>query len=194
MGLELKDVEVTIFKMDSHYDANFGSWIRNEKNAAVIGHHLNKYIDEYSPCDFIVVLKWIVRSWTLRSIILLSRSMMLQDIQSMSNSRKNDTYTQFRNRISILSGLIYTWNNFFTTEFLITFAKGLEIHQKCSLFVNTLSYFENERSRALIGLLCEKTEKRIKDVLLRAFLSKRAQKRHSKRKAGGDLLKAFLIL
>lgn len=193
MSLELRDVEATIFKMDNHYDANFGSWIRNEKNAAVVGYHLNKYIDDYNPCDFIVVVKWIVRSWTLRSIIVLSKSMASHDIQHMDNSRKSETYRQLRNRVCILSGLTYTWNSFFIVEFLTAFSKGFSTQQKCKFFVNLLSYFSLDRNKVLIGMLSEKVEQGVCDILVRAFVDRKPRAVRRKRRIHGELVAAFHV-
>lgn len=81
MVLSLDDIERRIFLMDSKYDANFGDWIRNEDNARIVGYHLRKYIDDYSSEDFIVALKWIVKDWTLRNIIVLVQKMIIDDFE-----------------------------------------------------------------------------------------------------------------
>lgn len=190
MVLELNDVEITICKMDNHYNANFGSWIRNERNAAIIGHHLKKYIDDYNPCDFIVVLKWIVRSWTLRSIIIVAKSMFSDDIQSMSNSRKSEMYPYFKNRICVLSGLVFTWNNYFVAEFLSAFSRGMDISQKCKLLLSVLSYFDDEKKKALIALLDERAEKKLSNVLARVSANKRPTRSPLSNK---DLHAAFAV-
>ncbi|KAG0437886.1 hypothetical protein DMUE_3424 [Dictyocoela muelleri] len=85
MVLSLDDFENRIYNMDSKYDANFGDWIRNEDNARIVGYHLRKYIDDYSTEDFIVALKWIVKDWTLRNIIVLVQKMIFEDFESMKD-------------------------------------------------------------------------------------------------------------
>lgn len=192
MTLSLDDIEITIYKMDKHYDANFGIWVRNEKNAAIVGYHLNKYIDDYNTSDFIVVIKWIVRSWTLRSIIILSKSMVLYDIQNMSNSRKSENYKNFKSRTCILSGLIYTWSNIFIVEFLLAFSKNLNTQQKCKFFVNMLVYFENSKKQILIKLINSKTENKVRNVLSRAFTYNKKNKGRS-RGINKDIMFAFSV-
>lgn len=89
MVLSLNEVEDRINLMDCKYDANFGDWIRNEENSRIIGYHLKKYIDDYPVSDFIVVLKWIVKDWTLRSIILLCQKMIISDIENFNEKEIN---------------------------------------------------------------------------------------------------------
>lgn len=189
MVLKLNDIEITISRMDGHYDANFGTWIRNEKNAAMIGHHLSKYIDDYQSCDFIVVLKWIVRSWTLRSIIILTRN-MLEDIKFLSNSRKKEA-KQFRSRISILAGLIYTWNALFISEFFLSFMKNFCESEKCKLVANVFFYFEKEKINEVACGMEKKIERRVYDVIKK--IESRKEGKSFRKEMQKELEEAFLI-
>lgn len=189
MVLKLSDIELTITRMDAHYDANFGTWIRNEKNAALIGHHLSKYIDDYQCCDFIVVLKWIVRSWTLRSIIILSKN-MLEDVKYLNNSRKKGNKA-FKTRIVILTGLVYTWNSLFVSEFFISFLKNLSYGQKCKILTNVFFYFDREKTKEVLESMKYKIDKEITDRLTKidSYLSRKNIRKEMKK----GLEEAFLI-
>lgn len=175
MSLKLSDVDLTVKLMDEHYDANFGSWIRNERNAAVVGFHLHKYIEDYNICDFIVVVKWIVRSWTLRSIIILSKAMVIEDIKSMSNRKKGESYKSFRIRMVALSGLIYTWNNLFIIEFMNSLSKDMDNKEQTKFIANLLIYFDKEKMVEIMCLVGNKFGKDIEELLSR-MLKKRSKK------------------
>lgn len=176
MGLDLNDVETTISGMDLHYDANFGTWIRTEKNASIIGHHLKKYIDDYHISDFIVVLKWIMRTWTLRSIIILMRSMM------------SDLKNSFRHRILIINGLFYTWNNIFIAEFVIAMTKEMNVDEKCMFYANVFRCFDNNKNEMILQMVADKVENKVKRVLKSVYGKKR-----NKIRLNEDLVKAFIL-
>lgn len=189
MTLNLKDIEITISRMDAHYDANFGIWIRNEKNAALIGHHLSKYLDDYQCSDFIVVLKWIVRSWTLRSIIILSKN-MLDDTRFLTNSRKKGNKA-FKNRICILAGLIFTWNALFISEFLLSFLKNLDYGYKCKVVANVFFYFEKQKIYEVASNMNGKIDQEVVETMFR--VKSNIYKKNYKKEMKIELIEAFLI-
>ena len=82
MALCLKKIEQSINLMDETFDANFGDWIRNEDNCKIVGSNLKRYIEKYKISDFITVVKWIVKDWTLKSIILFSKKLIVDDLLS----------------------------------------------------------------------------------------------------------------
>ena len=80
MTKTLESIEESIRLMDSIYDANFGEWIRNEQNCKVVGQNIKKYIGKYDDSDFIMVIKWIVKEWTLKGIMQFTKKFITDDL------------------------------------------------------------------------------------------------------------------
>ncbi|EPR78904.1 hypothetical protein SLOPH_1708 [Spraguea lophii 42_110] len=156
MALTFKKIGETVYKMDSTYDANFGDWIRNEENSRIIGHHLSQYVDEYSVDDIILVLKWIVKDWTLRSIILLSRKMIIEDLMINKDKKK------ILKRIDIIKGLVETWNSIFISEFIISVIKTFTNEEKTEFIKVLLSTFEINKRKDILYQIKPKVDSDIK--------------------------------
>lgn len=162
MGLCLKKIEQTISMMDETYDANFGEWIKNEDNCKVVGLNLKKYIEKYKPSDFITVVKWIVKDWTLKSIILFSRKLIIEDLT-------HKTLEEYNVRIKILSGLVYTWNPIFISEFLLASTGEFTNDRKAEFFVALLRVFESRKLSEILAQIENKTDPELRNELIKRF-------------------------
>lgn len=173
MVLRLSDVEQNIKEMDTSYDANFGEWIRNEENARIVGYHLHKYIDFYSTSEIIIVTKWIVKDWTLRSIILLIKKMLIDELILNSfnmdfkyeKMKEKDYHMKFLRAINIVQGVIYTWNPLFMAEFLVSISKSFILSDKEKFLIKIFEGLESNKSKEIITYLDEKIEKEILEKL-----------------------------
>lgn len=180
MALTLDKIESVITNMDETYDANFGEWIRNEENCKIIAYHLKKYIIQYPSHDFVVVLKWIVKDWTLRSIIVLSKMMMVADIES-----------EFEKKIDILQGLVHTWHPAFISEFITSTCRLLDEPTKKIYIKKILENFETTRVQDILQEIGDKIEVCLKEIVLSEHtLNNQRAKSHKKK----QLLDAFNIL
>lgn len=180
MALTLEKIEKTITTMDKTYDANFGEWIRNEENCKIIAYHLKKYILEYPTHDFVVVLKWIVKDWTLRSIIILTKMMIITEIG-----------TSFDRKMDILQGLIFTWNPIFISEFVVSIIRMLNAPIKRAFILKLFEEFDKERVKAIIEQMGNKIDEGTKSALLKSISNTRKKKKSAKRKR---LLEAYNLL
>lgn len=158
MPLSIKQIDETISYMDETYDANFGSWIRNEDNCKIVGTNLKKYLNSYRESEFITVLKWVVRDWTLRSIILLSKKLIMEDISEY-----------YQRKIRILSGLVYTWNPIFVSEFILAVSMEIPLEQRIELMVSVLNVFESRKLSEILSQIEDKVDSRIRKELFKKF-------------------------
>ncbi|KAM0677862.1 hypothetical protein BDAP_001540 [Binucleata daphniae] len=145
--------------MDETYDANFGDWIRNEENARIVAHNLKKYVKEYSTDKFIVCLKYIVKDWTLRSIITLVKKIFdnNNDIYNLDNQS---------DMIEILQGLVYTWNSIFISEFVISLLKNQNISYKIKFCKVFFDCFTKSKIRQILVHMENKIEIQVKETIL----------------------------
>lgn len=157
--------------MDDTYDANFGEWIKNEENAKIVGFNLRKYINEYDTGKLIVVVKWVVKDWTLRSIISLIKRMLIDEVVNRNNVSKK--------RIAVIAGLIYTWNVMFIGEFLLAVFKMFDnVEQRIEFVEELLKDFEKEKIEELVKHVGTKIDGRIRASILQM---KGARKTRSKK-------------
>lgn len=180
MSLTLEKIEKVIASMDQDYDANFGEWIRNEVNAKIVAHHLKKYILEYPIHDFVIVLKWVVKDWTLRSIIILTKIMIINDIDD-----------SFDTKITILHGLIHTWHSAFISEFIISTSKMINETLRKIYMQRLLIDFEKERAELILKEIGDKMEHSVKETVLSEIDTNKTKKMGKKKK---KLYDAFNIL
>merc|ERR1712003_45773 len=180
MSLTLEKIEKSINAMDNTYDANFGDWIRNEDNCKIISHHLKKYTLEYPSHDFVVVLKWTVKDWTLRSIIILCKMMIVADIE-----------TAFDRKMEILQGLIFTWHPAFVAEFILSTSKMIRSTLKASYCSRLLEDFESDRVKIIIAEMGDKIDSELKESVVSILAECKTKKRCVKRKR---LIDAYQIL
>lgn len=162
MTLCLKKIEKTVNMMDETYDANFGEWIRNEDNCKIVGQNLRRYISNYKTSEFIVVVKWIVKDWTLKSIILFSKKLILDSLFDYSGE-------EYARRIQIVSGFIYTWNPIFIAEFLLATTMQMEVNQRVDIVARLLSVFEIKKLSEILSQIEGKTDQETKDLLVKKF-------------------------
>lgn len=162
MALTLKQITETINFMDETYDANFGEWIRNEDNCKIVGCNLKKYLENYRESEFITVVKWIVKDWTLKSIILFAKKMVIEDLFLS----ENELYAR---KVKILSGLIYTWNPIFTSEFLLACSAELTIAQRTDFIVCVLNVFDNKKLSEILSQIESKIDSKTKKELVKKF-------------------------
>jgi hypothetical protein len=167
MRLTLEQIEKSVGHMDETYDANFGEWIRNEDNARIVAYNMRKYVDSYKMSDFIVVVKWIVKDWTLKSIIIFAKKMLMEDIKSLSTARGEAERERYMKRIGMLSGLIFTWNPIFIAEFVISTTRGLSTNEKCKLLTNLLGVFEEGKLSDILSQLEPRIESKVHSELSR---------------------------
>lgn len=146
--LTIEKVEQSIEFMDLKYEANFGDWIQNEINSKTIGIYFRNYVKDNSIHDLVIVLKWIVKKWTLKSIINLCTNIL------MENGNSN-IYLSLK-KINICQGVIYTWNSEFCSEFVYCLSKNLKQIIKLRFFANIFSNFSDEKVNDIIILLKEK--------------------------------------
>ncbi|TBT99710.1 hypothetical protein CWI38_1401p0030 [Hamiltosporidium tvaerminnensis] len=165
MVLHNSDIDNTVCHMDETYDANFGEWIRNEENARIVGCNLKKYINEYQIADFVVVLKWIVKDWTLRSIIVLVKKMIVDDLYRSSK-------TEYKRRIQLIKELICTWNPIFICEFILSVTKNFTVSEKVKFITHLLSSIEKQKSTDIIYHLIDKLDPKVKNMIRRTLVDR----------------------
>lgn len=141
--------------MDDTYDANFGEWIRNEENARIVGYNLKKYLN-YDTSSIIVCIKWIVKDWTLRSIISLMRKMTLDEL--------NDNIYK---RLDIIAGVIFTWNTVFISEFLVAMLKGIKEEDRVVFAELLFKDFSKKRIEEVVKHAEGKIDKRVKECMMK---------------------------
>lgn len=151
MARSLKQIDETIDYMDKTYDANFCQWIKNEDNCKIVGNNLKKYLKSYKDSEFITVIKWVVKDWTLKSIIIFSKKLFLEDILELDQE-------QYAKRIKIISGLIYTWGPMFISEFLLTCTSEMKKNQKTDFLVNVLNIFDTKKLTEILIEIENKTD------------------------------------
>lgn len=162
MALTIKQISETIRFMDETYDANFEEWIKNEDNCKIVGCNLKKYIESYRESEFITVVKWIVKEWTLKSIILFAKKMIVDDLCSISAEL-------YARKAKILSGLIYTWSPIFTCEFLLSCTNELTISQQTDFIVCVLNVFDSKKLSEILSQIEGKVDVQTKKELIRKF-------------------------
>lgn len=86
----MEEIEHSINSMDSIYDANFGEWIRNENNCKIVGANIKKYMRVYKEADFLVVIKWIVKDWTLKNIITFTKKLITEELYTEKYTEEED--------------------------------------------------------------------------------------------------------
>lgn len=153
--LTLNKIAQTIIFMDETYDANFGEWIRNEENARIVGYNLKKYL-HYKIDDIILVLKWIVKDWTLRSIIILIKRMLIDEFNNL-----------YEKKIEIIRGLVYTWNAIFIGEMIISIIKNLKGDEKTRFVKRLLRDFDRERVDEMVKVIGGKVDVNVKKVMMK---------------------------
>ncbi|KAG5859976.1 hypothetical protein KMI_04g07870 [Encephalitozoon hellem] len=191
MGLCLEKIEKSISYMDDTYDANFGEWIRNEDNARIVAYNMKKYIDNYKTSDFIVVVKWIVKDWTLKSIIIFSKKMLVEDIKVLSFRRSEEDKEKYNKRVKIISGLIFTWNPVFITEFIVSITRSFGANEKCKLLVNLLEVFEARKLSEILSQLETKIEQKTWNELFKTFNEEAYKKHRPRGKRTASILRAY---
>ncbi|KAM0685986.1 hypothetical protein COBT_002797 [Conglomerata obtusa] len=148
--MKIEEIEETVNFMDETYDANFGEWLRNEDNSRIVAHNLKKYVNKYTSHRFVTVLKFIVKDWTLRSIIILMKKIFDRGLCD---------------RIEILQGLVYTWNSVFIAEFILSYMKGLNMQAKCRFVCAFFDGFETSKVRDILLHMEGKLDYKVKEVL-----------------------------
>lgn len=209
MALCLKKIETSVSAMDETYDANFGEWIRNEDNCKIVGSNLKRYVDKYKVSDFITVVKWIVKDWTLKSIILFSKKLIIDGLASRAmdkGSIQNRTSTEnlhgesytdteeYTRRIKILSGFIYTWNPIFISEFLMASTADFPLEIKAEFYIGILDAFENKKLSDILSQIEEKTDQELKDLLAKKFKDDIYRLTDDKWKRTNSLIDAFNLI
>ncbi|WUR04996.1 uncharacterized protein VNE69_11159 [Vairimorpha necatrix] len=174
--LSLDQIEKSILFMDDTYDANFGEWIRNEDNCRIIAFNMKKYLDKYPVSNMIVVIKWIVKDWTLKSIIIFTKKMLFEDIININN-------------IKIVSGLIHTWNPLFISEFILATTKYFSSEEKLRILKILLESFEDKKLNEIFLHLDNKLESGIKKDLV----DKNGSMRRKRNKRSRSIIEAYNI-
>lgn len=162
MPLTLKQISETIGYMDETYDANFEEWIKNEDNCKIVGCNLKRYIESYRESEFITVIKWIVKDWTLKSIILFAKKMIIEDLCA-------STEELYIRKTKVISGLVYTWNPIFTSEFLIACTTDLTSSQRTDFLVCVLNVFDSQKLSEILSQLESKIDSSSKRELVKKF-------------------------
>ncbi|AFN82926.1 hypothetical protein EROM_041620 [Encephalitozoon romaleae SJ-2008] len=191
MGLCLEKIEKSISYMDDTYDANFGEWIRNEDNARIVAYNMKKYVDNYKTSDFIIVVKWIVKDWTLKSIIIFSKKMLVEDIKVLSFRKSEEDKDRYNKRIKIISGLIFTWNPVFITEFIVSITRSFGTNEKCKLLINLLEVFEARKLSEILSQLEAKIEQKTWNELFKTFNDEASKKSRPRSKRTASILRAY---
>jgi hypothetical protein len=191
MRLTLEQIEKSVGHMDETYDANFGEWIRNEDNARIVAYNMRKYVDAYKTSDFIVVIKWIVKDWTLKSIIVFAKKMLMEDLKSLSSARGDAERERYMRRTAMLSGLIFTWNPIFITEFVISTTRGLSSSEKCKLLTNLLGVFEEGKLSDTLSQLESKLEPKVHNELTRTLTNDTLRRTRIRGRRTVSMLKAY---
>ncbi|ORE00176.1 hypothetical protein A0H76_2059 [Hepatospora eriocheir] len=159
-------IEHSVTKMDNEYGANFMEWIKNEQNCKLIGSHLKKYINLYRESKTITTIKWISADWTLRSIILLSRVLLLDPPKSLNEC----DHTKYKKSVPrIMFGCIYTWNPIFIGEYLLSVTSSLNNSEKSEILYQILNEFNSDKLKAILTVLDKKCNKELKILLLNKF-------------------------
>ncbi|KAL6121560.1 hypothetical protein NUSPORA_01505 [Nucleospora cyclopteri] len=190
--------------MDATYDANFGEWIRNEQNCRVVGQNIKKYIGRYRESEFITVIKWVVKDWTLKSIILFVRKMITDDLfignkenlPSHKNGRKQTGKFDhtFDNKIAIISGIIFTWNSLFIAEFLLSTAADFSPDQRCEYYHKILSVFEQKKLSEILLQIENKIDSKTKEKLVEKFKGEIYKRTDDTWQRTGSMLDAMNLL
>jgi hypothetical protein len=187
MPLTLKQISETIGFMDETYDANFEEWIKNEDNCKIVGCNLKKYIESYRESEFITVVKWIVKDWTLKSIIIFSKKMIIEDLH-VSNPE------MYARKVKILSGLIYTWSPIFTSEFLIACTAELTTTQRIDFMVSSLSVFDSKKLAEILSQLENKLDTQSKNDLVKKFKDSIYNTNNNPWKRTGSMMESYNIM
>ncbi|KAI4291760.1 hypothetical protein PAPHI01_1034 [Pancytospora philotis] len=187
MALCLEEIEKSVSMMDDAYDANFGEWIRNEDNCKIVGANLKRYIDKYRASEFIVVVKWIVKDWTLKSIILFSKKLVVDDIFSHAPE-------EHARRVQIVSGFIYTWNPIFVAEFLLAVTMQMDTRQRVDLVSRLLNAFEPRKLSEILAQIEGKTDQETKELLVKEFASTIYKQTSTKWERTNSLVNAFNLI
>ena len=192
----LESIEESISAMDSIYDANFGEWIRNETNCKTVAFNIKKYLVMYKSSDFIVVIKWIVKDWTLKSIINLMKHLITDDLYRNIPSCLDELnpYTQiylknkqmYEYKLNIVSGIVYTWNTLFIAEFILATSVNFNEEQRAEYFYNVLEVFNRQKLSEILLQIESKLVNETKDKLIERFT-----KGGEKRKRTGSILDAM---
>ncbi|KAK6089665.1 hypothetical protein P3W45_001307 [Vairimorpha bombi] len=178
--LTLEQIEKSILYMDDTYDANFGEWIRNEDNCRIVAYNMKKYIDKYSVSSMIVVIKWVVKDWTLKSIIIFTKKMLFEDIKSLCSKESDFDKEKFVNRVKIVSGLIHTWNSLFISEFILATTKYFTSEEKSRILKMMLDSFEQKKLSEIFTHLDNKLESKVKSDLINDNKLKKKRSRRSR--------------
>lgn len=187
MALCLKQIDESIDYMDRTYDANFCQWIRNEDNCKIVGNNLKKYFSCYRDSEFITVVKWIVKDWTLKSIILFSKKLILEDLLSLNSEA-------YAKRVRVLSGLIYTWNPIFISEYLLACSAEFTNSQKTDFLVCVLNVFESKKLSEILTQIECKTDSAIKKELALKFKDSIYSQSGDRWKRTGSMLEAYNLI
>lgn len=172
--LTLDQIEKSIMYMDDTYDANFGEWIRNEDNSRIVAFNMKKYVDSYSVSNVIVVIKWIVKDWTLKSIIIFTKKMLIEEIKTLSFREADQDKEKYYNRVKIVSGIIYTWNPLFISEFILSTTKYFNSEEKIKLLEALLDSLEDNKLNDVLNHLNGKLDNKVRNELINVHnLSKR---------------------
>lgn len=163
-ALSKQTIEATVHAMDKLYDANFGDWIRNEENCKIIGANMRRYLSAYRESEFITVVKWIVRDWTLKSIILFTRRLLMVETPQTDQFDAQSGDLGIRT-VKILSGFIYTWNPVFIAEFLLSVTASYTSDERASLIVDVLGAFEPRKLSEILSLLQTKADESLRRSL-----------------------------
>lgn len=187
MPLTLKQITETISFMDEKYDANFEDWIKNEDNCKIVGCNLKKYIESYRESEFITVVKWVVKDWTLKSIIIFSKKMIIEDLFVASPEL-------YARKVKILSGLIYTWSPIFTSEFLIACTAELTSSQRIDFMVCVLSVFDSKKLSEILSQLENKLDPQTKKDLVKKFKDSIYSPNSNQWKRTSSMLESYNIM
>ena len=162
MVTRLERIENTIEAMDEMYDANFGEWIRNEENCKIVGANLKRYMGRYRDSDFITVVKWIMKDWTLKSIIFFTRRLVGEDLLSGDADQR----TKY---VRIITGFIYTWNPIFIAEFLMAITAGYPMKARAQIYVDVLVVFDARKLSEILTQIENKADDLFKSILIAQF-------------------------
>ncbi|KAF9764232.1 hypothetical protein NGRA_0721 [Nosema granulosis] len=179
--------------MDDTYDANFGEWIRNEDNSRIVAYNMKKYIDSYSVSNVIVVIKWIVKDWTLKSIIIFTKKMLIEDIKALSFREADCEKEKYYNRIRIASGLIYTWNPLFISEFILSTTKHFSVDEKTKFLKVLLDSLENKKLNDVLSHLNGKMDNKVRQELTKEFNIEERSKRKNQSKRSDSMIEAYNV-
>lgn len=187
MGFCLKNVEESVNMMDKIYDANFGEWIRNEDNCKIVSINLKKYVKTYSVSSLITVIKWIVKDWTLKYIIIFFKKLIIDDLGVYGSE-------QFKKNIKVISGSIYTWNSVFISEFLMAITLNLSSNVKSKLCADILCEFENKKLIDVLEHIKNKIDPKIKAMITKNLNRNIYKNTTNKKKRTDGVNKTFFLL